>query len=102
MARVSPEEFPDPLVDSALATAAGQSRAILAGGCFWGVEAGYKNLDGVSSVNSGYAGGTADTADYETVSSGSTHHAEAGEGVYDPSRVSHRANLKGVFPLARR
>src|SRR2546428_3260522 len=89
MARVSPEEFPDPVVDSALATSTGQSRAILAGGCFWCVEAVYKNLDGVSSVNSGYAGGTADTADYETVSSGSTDHAESVEVVYDPSRISY-------------
>jgi peptide-methionine (S)-S-oxide reductase len=63
MARVSPEEFSDPVVDAKLAEKPGQSRAILAGGCFWCVEAVYKNLDGVTSVKSGYAGGTADTAD---------------------------------------
>ena len=74
MARVSPEEFPDPVVDARLAEKAGQSRVILAGGCFWCVEAVYKNLEGVSSVKSGYAGGTADTADYETVSSGTTEY----------------------------
>src|SRR2546421_10677471 len=99
MARVSPEEFPDPVVDSTLATTAGKSRAILAGGCFWCVEAVYKNLDGVSSVNSGYAGGTADTADYETVSTGTTDHAESGEVVYDPSRLSYSQILK-VFCAA--
>ncbi len=100
MARVSPEEFPDPVVDAALAEKAGQSRAILAGGCFWCVEAVYKNLDGVASVKSGYAGGTADTADYETVSSGTTDHAESVEVVYDPSRITYGQILKVFFSIA--
>jgi peptide-methionine (S)-S-oxide reductase len=100
MARVSPEEFPDPVVDAALADKAGQSRAILAGGCFWCVEAVYKNLEGVSSVKSGYAGGSADTADYETVSSGTTDHAESVEVVYDPSRISYGQILKVFFAIA--
>src|SRR5438876_7252582 len=100
MAKVSPEDFPDPVSDAALATTAGQSRAILAGGCFWCVEAVYKNLDGVSSVNSGYAGGTADTADYETVSTGTTDHAESVEVVYDPSRISYGQILKVFFAIA--
>jgi peptide-methionine (S)-S-oxide reductase len=100
MAKVSPEEFPDPVVDAKLAEKAGQSRVILAGGCFWCVEAVYKNLDGVSSVKSGYSGGTADTADYETVSSGTTNHAEAVEVVYDPSRISFGQILKVFFSIA--
>jgi peptide-methionine (S)-S-oxide reductase len=100
MARVSPEEFPDPVADVALADKAGQSRAVLAGGCFWCVEAVYKNLEGVSSVNSGYAGGTADTADYETVSSGTTDHAESVEVVYDPSRITYGQILKVFFAIA--
>jgi peptide-methionine (S)-S-oxide reductase len=100
MARVSPEEFPDPVVDAALAEKAGQSRAILAGGCFWCVEAVYKNLDGVASVKSGYAGGTADTADYETVSSGTTDHAESVEVVYDPSGITYGQILKVFFSIA--
>jgi peptide-methionine (S)-S-oxide reductase len=100
MAHVSPEDFPDPVVDAALAEKAGQSRAILAGGCFWCVEAVYKNLDGVASVKSGYAGGTADTADYETVSSGTTDHAESVEVVYDPSRISYGQILKVFFSIA--
>ena len=100
MARVSPEQFPDPVVDTALADKTGQSRAILAGGCFWCVEAVYKNLEGVSSVKSGYAGGTADTADYETVSSGTTDHAESVEVVYDPSRISYGQILKVFFAIA--
>src|SRR6202171_6397227 len=100
MARVSPEEFPDPVVDAALAEKAGQSRVILAGGCFWCVEAVYKNLDGVTSVKSGYAGGTADTADYETVSSGTTDHAESVEVLYDPSRITYGQILKVFFSIA--
>jgi peptide-methionine (S)-S-oxide reductase len=100
MARVSPEEFPDPVVDAKLAEKSGQSRVILAGGCFWCVEAVYKNLDGVSSVKSGYAGGTADTADYETVSSGTTDHAESVEVVYDPSRITYGQILKVFFSIA--
>src|SRR6184192_3754092 len=97
MARVSPEEFPDRIADSMLATPDGKSRAILAGGCFWCVEAVYKNLAGVSSVNSGDAGCTGDTADYETVSTGTTDHAESFEGFYDPSRVSYGQILKVFF-----
>src|SRR5256885_1912460 len=108
MARVSPEDFPDPTVDAPLADKPGQSRAILAGGCFWCVEAVYKNLEGVSSVKSGYAGGSAETADYETVSTGTTNHAESVEVTYDPSRLSYgqKAALlsgssgKGPQPLA--
>ncbi len=100
MARVSPEDFPDPIVDSALADKAGQRRAVLAGGCFWCVEAVYKNLKGVSSVKSGYAGGSAESADYETVSSGTTDHAEAVEVLYDPSRVSYGQILKVFFSIA--
>jgi peptide-methionine (S)-S-oxide reductase len=100
VARVSPEEFPEPAVDAKRADMAGESRVILAGGCFWCVEAVYKNLDGVTSVKSGYAGGTADTADYETVSTGSTDHAESVEVVYDPSRITYGQILKVFFSIA--
>src|SRR2546425_2821700 len=100
MARVSPENFPDPTVDSPLADKAGQGQAVLAGGCFWCVEAVYKNLGGVSSVKSGYAGGSAETADYATVSTGTTDHAEAVEVLYDPSRLSYGQILKVFFSIA--
>ena len=100
MARVSPEDFPDPVVDASLADKAGKTKAILAGGCFWCVEAVYKNLDGVSSVKSGYAGGSADTADYETVSTGTTNHAESVEVVYDPSLITYGQILKVFFSIA--
>jgi len=64
------------------------------------VEAVYKNLDGVISVKSGYAGGSADTADYETVSTGTTGHAESVEVAYDPSRISYGQILKVFFSIA--
>jgi peptide-methionine (S)-S-oxide reductase len=97
---VSPEKFPDPVVDPAVPAQDGVARAVLAGGCFWCVEAVYKQLDGVSAVVSGYAGGTSDTADYRTVSSGRTGHAEAVEVRFDPSRVSYGQLLKVFFSIA--
>ena len=96
---VSPERFPDPAVDTTKEAGAEQV-AILAGGCFWCVEAVYKQLDGVRSVVSGYAGGTERDADYGTVSSGSTDHAEAVEVRYDPERISFGQILKVFFSIA--
>ena len=95
---VSPEKFPDPAIDAA--PASGDATAVLAGGCFWCVEAVYLQLDGVRTVKSGYAGGTADTADYETVCTGTTDHAEAVEIAYDPSKVSYGKLLKVFFSIA--
>src|SRR5690348_11394912 len=63
--------------------------AVFAGGCFWCTEAVYENLKGVTDVISGYAGGTKETADYETVSSGTTGHAESIKITYDPSKLSY-------------
>src|SRR6058998_2406899 len=83
---VSPENFPDPATDI-VRSASAEGVAVLAGGCFWCVEAVYKQLDGVTAVTSGYAGGSADVADYETVSSGRTDHAEAVEAHFDGFRV---------------
>jgi len=95
---VSPEQFPDPVIDAA--PASGDETAVLAGGCFWCVEAVYLQLDGVSSVKSGYAGGTADTADYETVCSGTTDHAEAVEIRYDRAKLTYGKLLKVFFSIA--
>ncbi len=95
---VSPEKFPDPAIDAA--PASGDATAVLAGGCFWCVEAVYLQLDGVRTVKSGYAGGTADTADYETVCTGTTDHAETVEVAYDPSKVSYGKLLKVFFSIA--
>ena len=94
----SPEQFPDPLIDAAPAN--GDATAVLAGGCFWCVEAVYLQLDGVRSVKSGYAGGTADTADYETVCTGTTDHAEAVEIRFDPAKLSYGKLLKVFFSIA--
>lgn len=96
--RVKPHQFPDPEVDTAPAT--GEQAAILAGGCFWCVEAVFKEIDGVLSVRSGYSGGTAETADYEKVCSGMTDHAEAIEVRFDPARTSFGQLLKVFFSVA--
>ncbi|HYU33854.1 MAG TPA: peptide-methionine (S)-S-oxide reductase MsrA [Thermoanaerobaculia bacterium] len=96
--RVAPHQFPDPQLDTA--PTPGEQTAVLAGGCFWCVEAVIKELDGVLAVRSGYAGGTAGTADYETVCSGMTDHAEAIEVRFDPSRVSYGQLLKVFFSVA--
>ena len=99
MAVVSPEQFPDPVSDVARSPS-GEGVAVLAGGCFWCVEAVYRQLDGVSSVVSGYAGGSADSADYGTVSSGRTSHAEAVEIRFDPAKTSYGQLLKVFFSIA--
>lgn len=97
---VSPEQFPDPTVD--LLSQAGRTEqvAVLAGGCFWCVEAVYRQLDGVKSVMNGYAGGSANSADYETVSSGRTDHAEAVEVRFDPEKIAYGQILKVFFSIA--
>ena len=77
-----------------------EQTAVLAGGCFWCVEAVYLQLDGVRSVTSGYAGGTADTADYDTVCTGTTGHAEAVEIRYDPTKLTYGKLLKVFFSIA--
>lgn len=98
---MSPEQFPDPQVDAALSRPDQEDQvAVLAGGCFWCVEAVYLQLDGVRSVISGYAGGSAETADYDTVCSGRTDHAEAVEVRFDPSKVSFGQLLKVFFSIA--
>ena len=62
--------------------------AVLAGGCFWGVQGVFQHVEGVASAVSGYAGGDAAAANYQAVSSGSTRHAESVEITYDPSKIS--------------
>src|SRR5271170_553420 len=74
--------------------------AVFSGGCFWGVDAVFKHVKGVTSVVSGYAGGNADTANYETVSTGTTGHAESVRVTYDPSKVSYDDLLKVFFFVA--
>ena len=78
----------------------GEKSIVLGGGCFWCVEAVFKELDGVTDVRPGYAGGTAATADYESVCSGRTDHAEVVEVVYDAGRLGLGEILKVFFAIA--
>ena len=78
----------------------GKKSIVLGGGCFWCVEAVFKELNGVTDVRPGYAGGTGATADYETVSSGRTDHAEVVEVVYDAARIGLGEILKVFFASA--
>lgn len=78
----------------------GQQTAVFAGGCFWGVEAVFEHLKGVSEVVSGYSGGKAATANYEAVSSGESEHAESVKITYDPSQISYDQLLKVFFQVA--
>jgi peptide-methionine (S)-S-oxide reductase len=76
------------------------STAVFSGGCFWGVDAVFKHVKGVNQVVSGYAGGAANTAQYETVSTGTTGHAESVQVTYDPTKVSYDDLLKVFFFVA--
>ena len=78
----------------------GTKIAVLAGGCFWGLEAVFEHVKGVKSVVSGYSGGDAATADYETVSDGKTGHAESVQITYDPTQVSYEQLLQVYFSVA--
>ena len=78
----------------------GEQTAVFAGGCFWGLEAVFEHVKGVSDVTSGYSGGAANTANYETVSTGKTGHAESVEVTFDPSQVSYQQLLKVFFSVA--
>ena len=91
---------PNPATDAALPTPPGSQTAIFAGGCFWGMEALFEHVEGVSSVVSGYTGGSAETAHYKQVSAGGTGHAESVNITYDPSQVSYGQLLKVFFTVA--
>ena len=92
--------LPDPATDLPLAKARGTATAVFAGGCFWGVEAVFENVKGVSNAVSGYAGWTAASPSYEQVSSGRTGHAESVSVTYDPSQVTYGQLLKVFFSVA--
>jgi peptide-methionine (S)-S-oxide reductase len=91
---------PSPVVDSVLATSPGQQTAVLAGGCFWGVQAVFQHVKGVTNATSGYSGGSAKTAQYETVSDGNTGHAESVKITFDPSQVTYGQLLQVFFSVA--
>src|SRR5262245_29455558 len=81
--------LPPPAVDAAPAAKAGMQTAVFAGGCFWGVEAVYRHVNGVSRAVSGYSGGKSANPSYGMVSSGLTGHAESVEVTFDPAKVSY-------------
>lgn len=91
---------PPPAKDEPLAATSGTETAILAGGCFWGVQGVFQHTDGVIQAVSGYSGGEKDTAIYEVVSSGETGHAESVEITYDPSKISYGKLLQIYFSVA--
>ena len=92
--------FPNPAVDEPLGVSKDYPTAVLAGGCFWGVDAVFKHVRGVMSVTSGYSGGSASTAQYEVVSTGLTGHAESVRIAYDPAKISYGQLLKVFFSVA--
>jgi peptide-methionine (S)-S-oxide reductase len=92
--------IPDPALDAPLASAKGEQTAVLAGGCFWGVEAVFEHVKGVADVRSGYAGGSATAASYRKVSTGDTGHAESVQITYDPSQITYGQLLKVFFAVA--
>ena len=92
--------IPAPAVDVPRAAAAGPQTVVLAGGCFWGVEAVFRHVKGVTEATSGYAGGSAATARYELVSEGSTGHAESVRVTFDPAQVSLGQLLQVFFSVA--
>jgi peptide-methionine (S)-S-oxide reductase len=92
--------IPDPATDVPLAVDHGSAKAVLAGGCFWGVQAVFQHVKGVTHVTSGYSGGSAMTAQYEIVGTGKTGHAESVEITYDPAVISYGKLLKVYFEIA--
>ncbi len=93
----APAMTPEP---APVGVAAASDTAVFAGGCFWGVEAVFEHLRGVSSARSGYAGGSAPSPTYEKVTTGSTGHAEAVLVVYDPAEISYEQLLQVFFTVA--
>ncbi len=91
--------FPEPAVDIPAASAEGPQTAVLAGGCFWGIEGLFERIKGVKKVVSGFAGGQKSTAHYETVSTGSTGHAESVEITFDPKQITYGKLLMVFFSV---
>ena len=92
--------FPKPAVDAPLSAGKSQQTAVLAGGCFWGVQAVFEHLIGVRSVTAGYSGGRVNSPSYEMVSSGLTGHAESVSIAFDPSQISYGQILMIFFSVA--
>jgi peptide-methionine (S)-S-oxide reductase len=91
---------PAPTLDQPLAASPGKETIVLAGGCFWGVQGVFQHVKGVTNAVSGYAGGDKSTAEYETVSTGTTGHAESVRVSYDPSQITLGEILRVYFSVA--
>jgi len=92
--------LPAPAIDENRAGNSSKETLVLAGGCFWGVQAVFQHVKGVVSATSGYSGGNSNTAEYEIVSTGRTGHAESVKVVYDPSKISYGQLLQVFFSVA--
>ncbi len=92
--------LPAPAADAAKTANSGQQTAVVAGGCFWGVQAVFQHVKGVITVTSGYSGGESRTAEYEVVSTGETGHAESVKITYDPSQITYGELLRVFFSVA--
>jgi len=92
--------LPTPAVDAPMGATNGEQTAVVAGGCFWGIQAVFQHTKGVISATSGYSGGSAKTAEYELVSTGETGHAESVKITYDPSKITYGQLLRVFFSVA--
>jgi peptide-methionine (S)-S-oxide reductase len=97
---IAANKVPDPKVDEPVAAMKSQEKVVFAGGCFWGIQAVFQHVKGVTQATAGYSGGEAKNPSYEDVSSGSTGYAESVEVVYDPSQVTLGQLLKVFFSVA--
>ena len=93
-------DFPNPKADEARASTKGTETVVFAGGCFWGIQAVFEHVKGVTRATAGYSGGTVKNPGYEEVSTGTTGHAESVEVVYDPSQITFGQLLKIFFSVA--
>jgi peptide-methionine (S)-S-oxide reductase len=93
------QPFPDPAIDVPTSADTGKQTAILAGGCFWGIEGLFERVKGVKDAVSGFAGGEKNTAHYEMVSEGNTGHAESVKVTFDPKQVTYGQLLKIFFSV---
>jgi peptide-methionine (S)-S-oxide reductase len=96
----APVVLPAADIGGALATTAGEEVAIFSGGCFWGVQAVFQHMKGVTSAVSGYTGGKVKDPGYEMVSTGTTGHAESVRVTFDPSQLSYATLLRVFFSVA--
>ena len=99
-ANASSTALPAAELDAPLASTHGQQSAVVAGGCFWGIQAVFQHVKGVISAVSGYSGGAAQTANYERVCGGDTGHAESVKVIFDPSQISYGQILRIFFSVA--